>query len=242
MQQVRYPQTTSFENIAATRFIVYHVIFDFLKHVVIGHDEVLCCVPISNVGQDTQRLTKKRKRFSSVEWSKHSATKCWRTFACIHLFFDLDAVIGLENQSHRLHDLFPMRTHDLVDVLQTSHYIMYGHFQSLHRIKNIQDKWAPQKGCWWFRDISYNAFIRKCVCVCGVCLSLVLSTADFAEIQESSSAHLYQGLTGGGIAALYPNIEQSPPSPSDQPEMLNSEHKQFKSYRAGQSKEISGFQ
>lgn len=58
MDQVRQHPKTSRENTAAT--FVYHVIFDFLKHVIIGHDEVLGCVAISNVGQDTQRLTKEK--------------------------------------------------------------------------------------------------------------------------------------------------------------------------------------
>lgn len=78
-------------------------------------------------------------------------------------------------------------------------------------------------------NISHNAFISACVCV-----SLVVSTADFAENRESSSTRLCQGLTGGGITVPYPNTEQSPPSPSDQPEMPSSERKHFKSYRAGQ--------
>lgn len=62
MDQVRQRPKTSRENTAAT--FVYHVIFDFLKHVIIGHDEVLGCVAISNVGQDTQRLTKEKNSVS----------------------------------------------------------------------------------------------------------------------------------------------------------------------------------
>ncbi len=37
-------------------YIKYHVVFDFLEHVVIGHDEFLGCVAIGDVGQDAQRL------------------------------------------------------------------------------------------------------------------------------------------------------------------------------------------
>lgn len=50
-------------NTGATWYIVYHVIFDFLKHVIIGHNEVLGCVTISNVGQDAQRLTRYKIQF-----------------------------------------------------------------------------------------------------------------------------------------------------------------------------------
>lgn len=34
----------------------YHVVFDFLEHVVIGHDELLGCVAVGDVGEDAQRL------------------------------------------------------------------------------------------------------------------------------------------------------------------------------------------
>lgn len=68
-------------------------------------------------------------------------------------------------------------------------------------------------------------------------LLLGVSTADFAENQESSLTRLCQGLTAGGIAVLYPNTEQSPPSPSDQPEMPSSKHNHIKGYSAGQEKE-----
>lgn len=36
--------------------ILHHVVFDFLKHVIIGHDEVLGRVTISDVSKDTQCL------------------------------------------------------------------------------------------------------------------------------------------------------------------------------------------
>lgn len=126
----------------------YHVIFDFLKHVIVGHDEVLGCVTISNVGQDTQRLTKFKIRLlhkwclavnqteSKAERSQQSTTK-W-----VHLFFDLYAMIGLQNQRYRLHNLLAMRTHDLVDMLQT-HHITSHHkrkFQCFQVIKKMMQK------------------------------------------------------------------------------------------------------
>lgn len=73
-----------------------------------------------------------------------------------------------------------------------------------------------------------------------VCLLPGVLTANFAENQEFSLTHLCRGLTAGGITVLYPNTEQSPPSPSDQPETPSSKHKHVKSYRAGQEKETPG--
>lgn len=43
-------------------------------------------------------------------------------------------MISLENQSYRLHDLLPMRTHDLVDMLQT-HHIMSTNLKAQRREK-----------------------------------------------------------------------------------------------------------
>lgn len=106
-------------------------------------------------------------------------------------------------------------------------------FKNVQRIQNIRDLKTPQKGHWWFSHISINVVIKEGVWVC-ICVSLGVSTADFVENQESSSTRLCQGLTGGGITVLYPNTEQSLPSPSDQPEMPGSTHKQFKSYRLQQ--------
>lgn len=63
-----------------------------------------------------------------------------------------------------------------------------------------------------------------------MCLLLGASTADFAENRESSLTRLCQGPTAGGTTVLYPNTEQSPPSPSDQPETPSSEHNHVKSY------------
>lgn len=37
--------------------ILYHVVFEFLEHVVISHNEFLCCAAIRYVGKDTQSLT-----------------------------------------------------------------------------------------------------------------------------------------------------------------------------------------
>lgn len=34
----------------------YHVVLDFLQHVVVGHDQVFGRVPVSDVGEDAQRL------------------------------------------------------------------------------------------------------------------------------------------------------------------------------------------
>ena len=43
----------------------YHVIFDFLEHVVIGHDEFLGRVAVGDVGQDAECL-KRRERQRQV--------------------------------------------------------------------------------------------------------------------------------------------------------------------------------
>lgn len=48
----------------------YHVVFDFLEHVIIGHDEFLGCVAVGDVGKDAQRLPDK-KSVTLVQLSEH---------------------------------------------------------------------------------------------------------------------------------------------------------------------------
>lgn len=43
----------------------YHVVLDFLQHVVVGHDQVFGCVSISDVGEDAQRLQDRHDCYGS---------------------------------------------------------------------------------------------------------------------------------------------------------------------------------
>lgn len=125
----------------------YHVVFDFLEHVIVGHDEFLGCVAVGDVGQDAQRLTGKESvtsaplsghfviqkqpddRFSPKR--RHSTRRArtgvvnysvGKPFVSnggtAHLLFDLYTVLRFQDEGHGLHDLLPMRTHDLVYVLR----------------------------------------------------------------------------------------------------------------------------
>lgn len=86
----------------------------------------------------------------------HSSFQSVNEHVCIHLFFDLYAMISLENQSYCLHDLLPMRTHDLVDMLQTHHIIR----------ENLQVKKEDIDGL----SINQRHYKHICMCIC-VCVS-----------------------------------------------------------------------
>lgn len=54
--QDTWPPATSTTEKKKQQNPTHHVVFDFLEHVVIGHDEFLGCVAVGDVRQDAQRL------------------------------------------------------------------------------------------------------------------------------------------------------------------------------------------
>lgn len=51
----------SWNNLQERYQILYHVVFEFLEHVVISHNELLCRAAIRYVGKDTQSLKDEKK-------------------------------------------------------------------------------------------------------------------------------------------------------------------------------------